>query len=91
MKYTDFNPDAPKLQLGQVVDNEPGNITIQYQIVSGKTVLEQGKARLWKLELSDIDVEADGTATNARLSKNHRTLMPKDYVFEADGLGAQKQ
>ena len=91
MKYTDFNSDAPKLQLGQIVNEGNGSWDLQFKVITGKTVAEEGVCRTIGIAgLDEIDVDDAGFATNCKLNRDHKYLVKTGYKPDTTGLGPQK-
>jgi hypothetical protein len=91
MKYTDFNSDAPRLQLGQIVNEANGSWDLQFKVITGKTVAEEGVCRTIGISsLDEVDVDDKGFATNCKLNRDHKYLVKTGYKPDTTGLGPQK-
>jgi hypothetical protein len=75
MKYSDFNTELPKLQLGQVVGQ------------SNNTV-DEGVGRTIRLGLDEIEVDEEGFAQNVKLSGNRQYIVKTGFVPDSTGLGS---
>jgi hypothetical protein len=88
MKYTDFNQELPKLQLGQVVNQSNNAFDIQWRLLHGKDVIDEGVARTIRVGLDEIEVDAEGYTENVKLSGNKMYIVKTGFVPDTTGLGA---
>ena len=90
MKYTDFNTSVPKLQLGQIVAEANNSHDIQVRLKNGEDVVYEGVARTIRLDLGEIEVDADGFAENCKLSQDRLYIVKTGFKPDTTGLGPVK-
>lgn len=88
MKYTEFNQELPKLQLGQVVGQSNNAFDIQWRLLHGKEVVDEGVARTIRVALEEIEVDETGLAENVKLSGNKMYIVKTGFVPDTTGLGS---